>query len=181
MKWRLIAVIAILVLSMLTSIGFAWSVSAQQSASLSEKQRELIRDNCVSIKSTLNQLKVSDALLRVNRGQIYESMGSKLMSTFNTRLSNNRLDNRGLVAVATGYDGALAKFRTDYQAYEQQLVTAINIDCTQDPDGFHFANENARTKRAQVHDDVLRLHEYIEDYRSAVKDFQLSYERVSGN
>jgi hypothetical protein len=147
---------------------------------LSSDQTTRIQANCLSIKGSLNQLHASDALLRVNRGQIYESVGTKLMNSFNSRLGNNSLDNKGLVSVTNEYQVALTTFRTDYQAYEQQLSVAIKTDCTKDPTSFHNALENARTKRTTVHDDVARLNQYIDDYRSAVNDFMLNFERVTG-
>lgn len=177
MTHRIFAVAAILFIA--TGVVYLGVQSVQAQATLSEEQRERIRTNCVTIKNTLNQLKVSDALLRVNRGQIYESMSSKLMDNFNARVSNNNLDNRGLVAVSSGYDSALNNFRSDYQAYERQLSSAIRIDCSQDPDAFHFAIENTRALRQEVNDDVQRLHEYIDDYRAAVNDFRLNFERTS--
>lgn len=178
MTRRLLAVAAIMLIA--TGVVLFGVQTTQAQATLSDEQRERIRTNCVTIKNTLNQLKVSDALLRVNRGQIYESMSSKLMDNFNARVSNNNLDNHGLVAVSSGYDSALNNFRSDYQTYERQLSSATRIDCTEDPDGFHFAIQNARTLREEVNSDVQRLHEYIDDYRSAVNDFRLNFERTNG-
>ena len=170
---------ALFTLAALVALPFA-AVQNASAADLTEQQIGLIRANCLSIKGSLAQLHASDALLRVNRGQIYESMGTKLMNSFNNRLNNNSLDNKGLVAVAGSYQTALATFRTDYQAYEQQLSALIKIDCAKDPVGFHASLEQARLKRATVRTDVLRLHQYIDDYRSAVNDFMLNFERVTG-
>lgn len=149
-------------------------------ASLSDEQLGRISANCLSIKSSLNQLHASDALLRVNRGQQYESVGSKLMGNFNNRLGSNGFDNKGLIAVTDSYQVALTNFRSDYQSYEHQLATAIRIDCTKEPELFHNALVDARVKRAQLHTDVVRLHQYIDDYRASVSDFILNFERVTG-
>ena len=146
---------------------------------LTDEQLQRISTNCQSIKNSLNQLHASDALLRVNRGQIYESMVTKLMNNFNARLANNSLDNKGLLVVTGGYQSALTTFRTDYQAYERQLSAAIRIDCEKQPSEFHFAVEDARDKRKKVHTDVLRLHQYIDDYRASVSDFLINYERIT--
>jgi type II secretory pathway pseudopilin PulG len=147
---------------------------------LSDDQINRIQANCLSIKGSLNQLHASDALLRVNRGQIYESVGTKLMSSFNSRLSNNSLDNKGLVVVTNQYQTALTTFRSDYQAYEQQLSATIRIDCAKEPTNFHNALLDARVKRDIVHTDVTRLNQYIDDYRSAVNDFMINFDRVTG-
>ncbi|MBC7564893.1 hypothetical protein H7100_01510 [Candidatus Saccharibacteria bacterium] len=151
-----------------------------QAEDLSADQISRIQSNCLSIKGSLAQLHASDALLRVNRGQLYESIGTKLMDSFNGRLSNNGLDNKGLVTVSTDYQQALTTFRSDYQTYEQQLSAAIKIDCTKNPTSFHAALLDARTKRATVHSDIEKMNQYIDDYRSAVNDFMLNFERVTG-
>jgi len=172
-RFALYAIAAVLLLS-------ASGPNNSYAADLTPEQTDLIKSNCLSIKGSLNQLHATDALLRVNRGQIYESMGTKLMASFNSRLSNNSLDNKGLVAVTTSYRSALATFRTDYQAYEQQIAAAIKIDCTKEPASFHASLESARIKRTIVRTDIVRMNQYIDDYRSAVNDFMLNFERVTG-
>jgi type IV pilus biogenesis protein CpaD/CtpE len=154
------------------------SVSAQ--TPLTHEQRELIRTNCVTIKTSVNQLKVSDALLRVNRGQVYESMRSKLMDRFNSRLSSNAIDNKGVLVVTNSYASTLDTFRLSYVAYERQLASALRIDCEEDPDSFHTLLQLARKKRRIVHDTVNRLHAFIDEYRSASEDVRRNVERMSG-
>lgn len=153
--------------------------SPAQAEDLTPDQVARVKANCVSIKNSLNQLHASDALLRVNRGQVYESMGTKLMDTFNDRLGSNRLDNKATVTVTGNYRSALNAFRQNYIAYEQKLSAAIRIDCVAQPNTFHAAVEDARVLRAKVHEDVVKLHRLIDDYRSAVSDFLLNYQRVS--
>lgn len=146
---------------------------------LSPDQIEHVKTNCVSIKNGLTQLHASDALLRVNRGQVYEAMGTKLMDNFNERLSSNQLDNKAMMTVTGNYRSALNSFRLDYIAYEKKLSEAIRIDCVSQPNTFYATTQEARELRTKVHEDVLRLHRLIDDYRSSVGDFLLNYERVS--
>lgn len=159
--------------------GFAAQTAHAQSTTLTPEQIEHIRSNCVTIKSTLNQLHASDALLRVNRGQVYESMASKLMDPFNSRLSNNRLDSKATSVVTASYRSALDSFRADYKSYEEKLSQAIRIDCSSDPEKFYTTIEQARVLRTKVHEDVGKLHRLIDDYRTVVDDFLLNYERIS--
>lgn len=156
------------------------TLPAQAQSVLTDGQREVINANCLTIKNSLGQLHASDALLRVNRGQLYELMKTRLMDRFNGRVTSNNLDTIGLLAVTNSYNTALTTFRQNYQAYERQLSAAMRIDCTKEPDAFHNAILDARTKRGTVHDDVTRLHRLIDDYRSAVNDFYLNYSRVNG-
>lgn len=154
-------------------------VGAQASVTLTKDQEDRISSNCVSIKSTINQLHASDALLRVNRGQIYESMATNLMDRFNDRLGNNSLDNKAMLTVTGSYRTALTKFRTDYISYEQKLSQALRTDCTTQPAVFYNTLQEARDLRTTVHEDVNRLHQLIDDYRGSVNGFLLNYERLS--
>lgn len=167
------------VVSVLLPILTVNKVEAQ--AFLTDDQLARIVVNCTSAKSTLNQLHASDALLRVNRGQMYEALGSRLMNNFNIRLTSNSLDAKGLLLVTTNYRAALETFRSSYQAYEIQLSAAIKVDCAKQPAAFYVATEDAREKRAKVHEDVVKLHQYIDDYRAAVNDFFINFERVTGD
>lgn len=163
------------------AVSFSWvSIArAQTLPELTQEQEDRIRANCITMKAAVNQLHASDALLRVNRGQIYESMASNLMDRFNTRLASNDLDNRGMITVSTNYRTALSTFRENYITYEQKLSQTLRIDCVEQPAAFYRATQEARTLRAVVHDDVQQLHEYIDDYRSAVNGFYINYERLS--
>lgn len=154
----------------LVSVAVFSGVSAQ-GASMNEEQINRIRTSCVSAKNTLNRLHASDALLRVNRGQIYESMSTKLMARFNSRATSNRFDAKDLLNVARDYGSSLTDFRTDYISYEVQLANALQIDCLKEPVSFYDAVALARTNRAKVHADVVRLHQYIDDYATAFNEF----------
>lgn len=178
LSWtRLTLLLGVMVAVLGVGIG-ATQVSAQED--LTEAQTQRIQANCQSIKATLNQLHISDALLRVNRGQFYESLAGKLMDRFNTRLGNNDINTTQFVALTNSYRATLNLFRSDYQAYEQQLSRTIAIDCTKRPAEFHAAVVSAREKRSKVHDAVLKLNQYISDYKTAVDTFAVGYDQATG-
>lgn len=154
-------------------------VRAQEAVELTSQQSQQISTNCVAIKNTLEQLHASDALLRVNRGQAYESLATNFMETFNSRLSSNRLDNGAMATVTSLYRANLTNFRTNYIAYEQKLSEALKIDCTQDPQEFHNTVVEARELRSKVHADIQKLNRNIDDYHVSVGDFLRNYQRVS--
>lgn len=155
-----------------------WNVAAQD-ANITPQQIEQIRGNCVSLKNTLNQLHVSDALLRVNMGQRYELMSTKLMDRFNSRVSSNNLSNIGLVFVSNGYKTALDVFRSDYKTYEENLSATIKINCDSQPSAFYEAIVTARANRSQVHTDIVNLNQFIDQYQSAVIQFEQNYQTVA--
>ncbi len=162
-----------------SSLLVGFSVFAQNN-NLSDQQLEQIKSECLSTKNTLNQLHISDALLRVNRGQTYESMYTKLMDKFNDRLFYNKLDNSTLVSTADQYKTMLEGFRTDYQNYEEQLTKTINVDCSNHPAQFYEYVASARTKRELVHADILKLNLYIDQYQLALDQFSQEYNRSQG-
>jgi len=172
-------IVSIMSVSLLSFFADANSNVGAQTNDISQAQVERIQANCLSIKNSLNQLHASDALLRVNRGQNYETIASKLMDNFNNRLGSNGLDNKAMTTVTTNYRLAFDDFRNDYISYEQKLSETIRIDCNQQPRTFHKSLLEARELRSKVHNDVLKLHRQIDDYRMSVGDFLLNYEKVA--
>ncbi|MDK2898998.1 MAG: hypothetical protein PWQ10_185 [Patescibacteria group bacterium] len=159
--------------------GVSFLTVSAQDKSITDKQTEQIRSNCVSMKNTLNQLHASDALLRVNRGQIYESILTKLIDRFNSRLSNNNINNDELKSITVKYSSMLDTFRADYKTYEEQLSSTLNISCSDKPADFYSAIVSARTKRNQVHTDVTKLNQFLDQYQSVFNQFKKEYKTAS--
>lgn len=173
-------IIGCLATIIIVSVVTFFAVSAQNPA-LTDQQIEQISGNCLSTKNTLTQLHASDALLRVNRGQIYESMYTKLMERFNARATANKLDSDDLSDVAQQYNLTLDAFRLDYQVYEEQLAKTLDIDCTKQPTQFYDSVILARSKRDQVHTEVLKLNQYIDQYQLALDQFEQTYNQSDGD
>jgi hypothetical protein len=147
-----------------------------QDDTMTDQQIQLIRENCTSAENTLNQLHSSDALLRVNMGEMYEAMSAKLMDGFNGRVSNNHFNNSSLVGVMNTYNSTLDTFRSDYMTYEQQLSAALGIDCIKEPVSFYDAVSSARTDRDTVHADIIKLNQNIDSYDWEVSQFEKDYQ-----
>lgn len=160
--------------------GVFFGVVSAQSQPMTDAQIAQIKSSCVGAKNTITRLHANDALLRVNRGQMYESITTKLMTRFNARVDSNHLDSKDLETVSQNYDTALTTFRTDYQAYEESLSNALNIDCINQPVTFYDGVADARTKRSQVHVDVIKLNQYIDDYSAAFSAFTTNFYKLSG-
>jgi hypothetical protein len=165
----------------LTAIGClaSFSTATAQDEPITAQQIQLIKNNCVSVKNTLTQLHSSDALLRVNMGQSYESMSTKLMTKFNNRLANNNIPNANLVDATANFDSILDTFRLDYIAYEEQLSIAINIDCQKQPVSFYDAVSSARSKRELVHSDIARLNQSLTQYKSELTTFEEEFKAAA--
>lgn len=171
-RWLLLGC---LVTALLLS-GVASSRLVAEQPPLPDDQLARIRVNCSSAKASLNRIHASDALMRVNQGQIYELLSTQLMARFNSRVSLNRLDSTELVGVTADYAKELNTFRQAYQVYEQQLSAALEIDCTTRPQDFYYAVADARAKRATISGEVHKLNGYLSQYRENVDSFSRSYQ-----
>lgn len=153
--------------------GMVQSASAQ--VALSDEHRRIVVSQCSSAQTSLRQLHRSDASLRVNRGQLYEFIGSKLMARLNARLVTNRLDGGALVDLTAQYDRKLDDFRTSYRIYEEQLSALLRVDCAKDPEGFYDGVLATREKRTYVYQQTAALHQIIGEYYEAFQEFSDEY------
>ena len=149
------------------------SVSAEDD--LSEAHLNRIRTNCVAAKNSLNQLHANDALLRVNRGQMYEAISVKLMASMNSRIALNRLDGGEMVKITADYNRQLEEFRSSYQVYEQALSRLMRIDCAKKPAEFYSQVGSVRDLREEVNENVKLLHDGIKEYKAAFDKFSSEF------
>ncbi len=158
----------LLVLGALVAGGLAFTAATaeaqQENATMTDAHIQRIVSNCSQANRTLTQLQANDALMRMNRGQLYDLISTKLMARLNSRLSINRLDAAKLVSVTAAYDKALTLFRSRYEVYADQLASTIEIDCKKQPVAFYDAVTKSRELRGLVHASVLDLGRYIEQY-----------------
>ena len=160
------------------AFGLAFSASAQN-APISQNQADIITNECATFKATLTQLHSNDALLRVNAGQTYESILSRLMKRFNERASYNNMDYSELSSISSSFETTLNTFRSDYVIYEQQLSVAMNINCSVLPQGFYDAVMMARTYRTKVNQDVLALNGLMDQYSAALDRFEANNQKIT--
>ncbi len=150
-------------------------VQAQDGASgsvMTDSHIQRIKQNCRAAARTIQQIHVNDGPLRVNRGQVYDSILSKLITPFNSRLILNKYDASSLVKIAAQYDKALTAFRDHYKKYDDQMSAVLRIDCVKQPVSFYDAVVEARKRRTEVNDEAMKIHGYITDYGQDVIDLR---------
>jgi hypothetical protein len=162
------SLIVFVVLTAMLSGAFLWQqkVEAQNTPPMTEAHIARIRSNCVEAQSTLNQLHTSDALLRVNQGQLYELISTKLMAPFNARVALNKMDASKLLVVSNDYDRELAVFRTNYKLYEEAMSRTLKINCLNQPVAFYDSVTETRAKRKAVHANIVNLKADIQSYKA---------------
>lgn len=158
-----------------TLIGTHVSAQDPHSSLMTEAHIERIRNSCVEAQTTLSQLHASDALLRVNRGRLYESISTKLMTPFNSRIALNNRNSLTLPAITSRYEQELAAFRQNYQTYEEAMSRTLKIDCKKQPVAFYDSVAETRTKRQQTHQSVLKLRQTIQDYKVEFEVFARTF------
>jgi len=157
--------------ALMVTIGAIGSTVKAEDVPMTEAHIERIRSNCIEAQTTLTQLHASDALLRVNRGQLYESISTKLMAPLNSRITLNKLDGGSLVTITATYENQLADFRIKYQQYEESMSKVLKLDCQKQPVAFYDGVGETREKRRLVHDSSVVLQKTIQEYRSEFEAF----------
>lgn len=133
---------------------------------LTDVQIGLIRDNCHDVQSTLQRVQTSDALARVNLGQQYEIISTKLMAPLNSRISLNRLDGVDLAQTTVDFNNKLSDFRSLYQQYDQTMLRGVEMNCQNQPVAFYDTISLARQHRAAVRGIVEEMSGLVTKYQT---------------
>lgn len=163
---------AILVAVVMTCVGYASAYAAKApDTTLSDAELQSVRDNCIVLKNTLEQLNYSDTALRVNQGQYYEEISTKLMAPMNSRIALNKYDGGELTTITADYVKQIDTFRMNYTAYAKDLKQAQSDNCSADPQ--HFYDDIVTTEQARqtLHASVLKLNDMVKNYSQTFKDF----------
>lgn len=179
MQSRRMFLFALVSIVTISSLGLFSSVHAQTVTPMSGEQTERIRSNCTDAQASLSRLHASDALLRVNRGQLYESLLTKLMAPFNGRASANRLDSATLITITGDFERELNQFRVSYISYEESLSSILAMNCTSQPVVFYNAVNDSRAKREVVHVHTKNLEKMLISYQTTFETLAKTIEGAS--
>lgn len=166
-------------LSVLGFFGLSKNAGADE-IHLTPNQLDYIKASCEATEVSLSQLHSNDALSRVNLGQSYEAISTRLIKRFNSRVAYNNLNNSSLVAVSNEYDKSLNLFRNSYQEYEVSLSNLISIDCQNNPEQFFGKLESTRTKRLLVRENVDNVNTQLKNYSIEVNNFETNFQTLAG-
>lgn len=161
---KLLAVIA-LAFTLLGALA-GYEIVHAQSTPMTEAHIEKIRANCQTARSALSRVHASDGVLRVNLGPLYESISTKLMAPFNSRVALNKYDGAKLVEQTASYEKQLNDFRTDYKAYEESMSRTLRINCQNEPVAFYDSVAETREKRRLVNQRTMQLQKTIQEYKN---------------
>lgn len=132
----------------------------------------MVEMDCMDVKVKLSKIHETDSLLRVNAGQGYRVVSTKLMSRLHAKIVEDRLDGSALVKKAATFEDALNDFRLDYQTYEVALTELLKMDCADQKQLFYTTLREVRTKRDAVYEDIQQLDQQIKEYRDELQEFK---------
>lgn len=136
--------------------------------------------DCMDVKVKLSKIHETDSLLRVNAGQGYRVVSTKLMSRLHAKIVEDRLDGSALVKKAAIFEDTLNDFRLDYQAYEVALSELLKMDCADQKQLFYTTLREVRTKRDTVYEDIQQLEQQIKEYREELREFKKTLNQNEG-
>lgn len=136
-----------------------------------------IRSRCIENQGTLNRLHKTDAFIRNDRGNLYRTIGDKLMVPLNRRLASNQLDGGALLSITSDYKTEYNRFYRAYIEYDNALSAVLDIDCDRQPVAFYNALTDARNKRAKVSESITKLKDLIRQYGVSFGDFKAAYDK----
>ena len=77
---RLLLACLVMAVTLIGTLGTQTLAHADSGTPMTEAQIARIKANCVEAQTSLNQLHGTDGLLRVNQGQLYELISTRLMT-----------------------------------------------------------------------------------------------------
>ncbi len=141
-----------------------------QTTELTPEKQTIIEQSCVSAQTVLQRIQHNDAATRVNRGQGYETLVSRLMTPLNSRATSRGYNDSASLMVDTTkrYQQGLENFKDHYKAYDDAISASLKVKCKQEPAKFYGYIEEARRQRQNLASDVGNLSGLIGEYRENV-------------
>lgn len=145
-------------------------VAHAQTDTLTPEKQAIITQNCVLSQTTLQRIQHNDTATRINRGQGYEIILSRLMTPLNTRATSNGYNASATTLIDTTkrYQQAFDSFKNNYSNYDNAISSALKIKCKTKPVEFYGYLEEARKQRQTLAGDVDSLLGLIDEYRADV-------------
>ncbi len=144
-------------------LAIATSLPAQ---AIDDRQKDLISQNCTTIKQSLNQLQKVDSRTRAYLGTTYETLANKFITPLNLRLVKN---NRPTFSkIQTNFSTEQQKFKENYTDYMRNLEELIIDDCSAHPEEFYKKLELVREKRAKLRASTVKMTKLSQEQYDAV-------------
>ena len=99
----------------------------------------------------------------------------------NSRVALAKLDGVALTKTTVEYNKQIDEFRSLYQQYEQTMLRAMQMKCSDQPVTFYDTIILARSQRAAVREKVLSLAGLVKTYRDGVETIRMQVQAKTGS
>jgi|JI10StandDraft_1071094.scaffolds.fasta_scaffold211303_2 hypothetical protein len=140
--------------------------AAETNLVLSDTQIATIQANCDYVMAALHKVHSHDALVRVTLYQRYETIATRVMAPFTSRVALNGIDGIDLTSTSVEFKQRLKAFADAYLQYESTTSSTLKMRCRDNPVDFYASIVRARDERAAVYETTKELNRLLEQYRS---------------
>lgn len=158
----------LLVVSVVIAAVLIGAPMVNSTFALSDEQRQVISGECGTIRQVLQNLQKTDAKTRVKLGFEYETILSKYMIPFSSRLAKNSISNSEFVDIQSEFKDVKQAFSEDFIVYQKNLENLVAYNCSENPDEFYDKLQTLRSDRERVRQDTIKLSNLIKKHQSAV-------------
>lgn len=137
--------------------------------SIDSEITKALRQNCSSVRVAVKNIHTNDALTRVNVGQRYNSISTKLMARLNGRLAINKLDSSKLVNITNNFESARLKFNSNYNDYDTAMTELQRASCLDNVADYYQKLIVARDARNRLSEDIKTMNDLLIRYREEVQ------------
>jgi hypothetical protein len=99
------------------------------------------------------------------------------MTSFNSRVAENKIDAPELITIASDYQKIWESFRAEYSEYDDALTDLTELDCKAEPTTFNDQLVALREKRAALATRVKEFDTLLDRYQSGVDTIKNAGER----
>lgn len=154
----------VLAVTLAMTPSVSWAID--QPAVLTDDQVEHIRNNCADTQTALRSLYATDAVARVNLGQQYEAVITRLMAPMNSRVLLNSLDGIELAKTTVALNNELDNFRKNlYSPYKDGMTDIIAMKCYDQPIEFYDKLVTILDLRVKLRTSVDKMNKLLTQYR----------------
>ena len=139
--------------------------------SLSDAQIQVIQTNCQAEQVALQHVQESDRLTYINRRHYYDSL-LKLMTNFNGRVVQNKLNAPDLISIVSDYQKVLDTSRDEYTTYDNALSEAARMDCRNEPTTFNDRLVSLRGQRSSLSTRMQQSADLLDKYQKGVNNLR---------
>lgn len=147
-----------------------FSLNLVSAVELSEEQKVTFSQTCVNVQSNLQRISSGDTTTRINRGRNYDQT-LKLFYAMNTRVASNNITEPRLSEITKKFENELASFRENYNLYNNQLKSTVDLNCSSNTQEFYNNLDKTRDKRFRLNENVIELNGLIEDYKIIIMEY----------